>query len=68
MHYKEYLIETIESEPGRWRFTIRRRDGRKIKTFDGGSYESIPSPHESLTRDQAIEYARKVIDKGGMST
>ena len=31
VRYKDYLIETPETSPGRWRARVRRVDGRRIK-------------------------------------
>jgi hypothetical protein len=33
VHYKDYLIEALETSPRRWRARVQRVDGRKIKIF-----------------------------------
>jgi hypothetical protein len=66
--YKGFRIEAYESVPGIWRVRIKRVDGAKIKTFpDGDEHCELNPPNEFLTAEKAIEWAKQIIDRGGMS-
>jgi hypothetical protein len=69
VHYKAYVIEPFETEPGRYRALVRRIDGQKIKTFpDRQEHDSITTGGmESFSADDAVHVAKKMIDGGGMS-
>jgi hypothetical protein len=68
MNYKGYSIEPFEREPGRWRATIRRLDGRMIKAVGADMpFPSITTSADCLSADAAVELARKAVDGGGMS-
>ena len=66
--HKHYRIEPFESSPCRWRAHIRRLDGKNIRTFVPEN--EIPvfttGGMESLTPDDAIEVARRIIDGRGL--
>jgi hypothetical protein len=67
MDYKQYLIETYEREPARWRARIRRLDGRHIRVHvPQMEHASITTSDDSLTPETAINLAKKVIDAGRM--
>jgi len=66
--YKDYSIEPFEREPGRWRATIKRLDGKKIKAVGSDTpFPSVTTSADCLSEQTAIELARKGIDGGGMS-
>jgi hypothetical protein len=68
MNYKGYSIEPFEREPGRWRATIQRLDGRKIKAVGANTpFPSVTTSADCLSAEAAIELACKGIDGGGMS-
>ena len=65
--YKSYIIDTYERETGRWRATIRRQDGTKIRV------DAPPAEHlqmvtsaDTLTSQEAVALAKLRIDGGGM--
>ena len=64
MYYKDYRIDTIEHQHGRWRATIRRRDGRKIVVDSGQCHDFLTTPSDSFSPRHAIERACKAIDGG----
>ena len=61
VQHKDYLIETIETSPGRWRARVRRADGRKIKILTTeNEAESIPTGGmESFSAEDAVAVAKK---------
>jgi hypothetical protein len=67
MDYKQYLIETYEREPARWRARIRRLDGRHIRVHvPQMEHASITTSDDASTPETAINLAKKVIDAGRM--
>lgn len=61
--YKDFLIETVEISPGRWRTMVRRRDGCSIET-NTGVFESISSGGvESLSSADAIVVGKALVDR-----
>jgi len=69
VHYKDYLIEPLETSPSRWRARVRRIDGRKIKNFiKNNEAESITmdAGMEYFSVDAAVASAKEIIDGGGM--
>lgn len=69
IRYKDYLIEPLETSPGRWRARMRRADGRKIKVhITGNEVDSLTtSGMESFSIDDAVQLAKEAIDGGGMT-
>lgn len=69
VQYKDYLIEPVETSPGRWRARMRRADGRKIEIpITGSERESLMTDGmESFSADDAVKLAKVAIDGGGMS-
>jgi hypothetical protein len=69
IEYKGFRIEPFETEPGRWRATISRSDGRKIRVAvpAGDEHAAIKTSPEALSAQSAIEIAKQAIDGGGMS-
>jgi hypothetical protein len=68
IEYKNFLIRPFETEPGRWRARIRRKDGANIKIAVPKSEEGfLDTSPETLTRDAAVDLAKQAIDGGGMS-
>jgi hypothetical protein len=67
LNYKQYLIETFEREPQRWRARIRRLDGRNIRVHAPQmEHASITTAEDSSTADTAVLMAKTVIDAGRM--
>jgi hypothetical protein len=69
MRYKNYLIETFQSSPQRWRARLRRIDGRKIKILvTGNERDSITTDGmEGFSPEDAMKVAIEIIDGPGMS-
>jgi hypothetical protein len=65
--YKSYIIDAYERETGRWRATIRRQDGTKIRV-DAPSAEHLQmvTSADTLTSQEAVALAKLRIDGGGM--
>jgi hypothetical protein len=67
VNYKQYLIETFEREPMRWRARIKRLDGRNIRVLvPQMEHASITTPADCSTAETAADLAKKAIDAGRM--
>jgi hypothetical protein len=68
VHYKGYLIQTLETSPSGWRAIVRRLDGQKIKILTPRKeVESIETGGmESFSVEGAEAVAKETIDDGGM--
>jgi hypothetical protein len=67
VNYKQYLIETFEREPTRWRARIKRLDGRNIRVHvPQMEHASFTTPADSSTPETAVDLAKKAIDAGRM--
>jgi ribbon-helix-helix CopG family protein len=62
---KCFQINVFEREPGKWRATIRRSDGSKVRIGNMHVDVGITSVDTS-TADQALQLARKDIDAGAV--
>ena len=65
--YKDYVIDTYRRDVDRWRATIRRLDGKKIRVAVPPSVvgETTTSA-DALTAEKAVRLAKKEIDSGGL--
>lgn len=65
--YKDYVIDTYRRDVDRWRATIRRLDGKKIRVAVPHSVvgETTTSA-DALTAEKAVGLAKKEIDSGGL--
>ena len=65
--YKSYIIDAYERETGRWRATITRQDGKKIKVgVPPAEHLHIVTSADTLTSQEAVSLAKLRIDGGGM--
>jgi hypothetical protein len=65
--YKAYVINAFRRDTDRWRATIRRLDGKKIRVaFPPSVLDETKTPHDALTAEKAVEFAKKAIDGGGL--
>ena len=65
--YKAYVIDTFQRDTDRWRATIRRLDGKKIRVASPPSVlDQAMTSADALTAEKAAESARKTIDAGGL--
>jgi hypothetical protein len=65
--YKAYVIDAYRRDIDRWRATIRRLDGKKIRVAVPPSVvgETTTSA-DALTAEKAVRLAKKEIDSGGL--
>ena len=62
VNYKAYVITTFQYEPGKWRATIIRLDGRNV-TCRGHSSPQFDTGADA-PEDYAIKLAKAAIDSG----
>jgi hypothetical protein len=63
--YKDYVIDTFQRDTDRWRATIRRSNGKKIRvTFPLSVCNETTTSADALTAEKAVEHARNAIDNG----
>jgi hypothetical protein len=63
--YKDYVIDTFQRDTDRWRATIRRSNGKKIRvTFPLSVCNETTTSADALTAEKAVEHARAAIDNG----
>jgi len=66
--YKAYVLDAFKRDTDRWRATIRRFDGKKIRVAIPPSVlDEATTSADALTAEKAVEFARKMIDSGGLS-
>ncbi len=65
--YKAYVIDAFQRDTNRWRATIRRLDGKKIRVAVPPSVlDQATTSADAFTAEKAAEFARQVIDSGGL--
>ena len=65
--YKAYVIDAFQRDTDRWRATIRRLDGKKIRVAVPLSVvDQATTSADALTAEKAAELAKKAIDAGGL--
>ena len=65
--YKAYVIDAFRRDTDRWRATIRRLDGKKIRVaFPPSVLDQATTSADALTAEKAAELAKKAIDAGGL--
>lgn len=63
--YKAYVIDAFLRDTDRWRATIRRLDGKKIRVATPSSVlDEATTSADALTAGKAVELAKKEIDAG----
>jgi hypothetical protein len=66
--YKAYVIDAFKRDTDRWRATIRRSDGKKIRVAAPPAVlDEATTSADALTAEKAVELARKAIDGGGVT-
>ena len=60
-----FQIEVFVREPGKWRASIRRSDGSKIRVGDL-RFDLFITSVDTSTADQALQLARRAIDAGAV--
>jgi len=67
INYKAYVIDAFRRDTDRWRATIRRLDGKKIRVAVPLSVvDQATTSADALTAEKAAELAKKNIDAGGL--
>jgi hypothetical protein len=65
--YKAYVIDAFKRDTDRWRATIRRLNGKKIRVAVPPSVlDEATTPADALTAEKAVELAKEAIDGGGL--
>jgi fructose-specific component phosphotransferase system IIB-like protein len=65
--YKDYVIDTYRRDTDRWRATIRRANGKKIRvTFPLSVCNETTTPVDAITAAKAVEHAKAAIDNGDL--
>jgi hypothetical protein len=65
--YKAYVIDAFKRDTDRWRATIRRSNGKKIRVAVPPSVlDEATTSADALTAEKAVEFAKKAIDGGGL--
>jgi hypothetical protein len=65
--YKAYIIHAFKRDTDRWRATIRRSNGKKIRVAVPPSVlDQATTSVDALTAEKAFEFAKKAIDAGGL--
>jgi Arc/MetJ-type ribon-helix-helix transcriptional regulator len=62
---KCFRIDVFEREAGKWRATIRRSDGSKVR-IGNMHFDLVTTSVDTSTADQALQLARKDIDVGAV--
>jgi hypothetical protein len=66
--YKAYIIDAFQRDTDKWRATIRRSDGKKIRVaFPPSVLDETTTSTDALTAEKAVELAKKAIDGGGLT-
>ena len=60
-----FQIKAFVREPGKWRASVRRSDGSKIRVGDM-RFDRFITSVDTSTADQALQLARRAIDAGAV--
>ena len=66
--YKAFVIDAFQRDTDKWRATIRRLNGKKIRLAVPPSVlDEVTTSADALTAEKAVELARQAIDGGGLT-
>src|SRR5205807_7880907 len=66
--YKAYVIDAFQRDTDKWRATIRRLDGKKIRVaVPPAVLDEVTTSADALTAEKAVELAKRSIDLGGLT-
>jgi hypothetical protein len=66
--YKAYVIDAFQRDTDKWRATIRRLNGKKIRVAVPPSVlDEATTSADALTAEKAVELAKQAIDGGGLT-
>jgi hypothetical protein len=64
MEYKRFVVRAFEQEPGKWRASIRRTDGKPVKIIGGKKLYQRNMSGDERTAAAALLTAMAAIDAG----
>ena len=65
--HKAYVIDAFQRDTDRWRATVRRSNGKKIRVaFPPSVLDEVTTSADALTAEKAVEFAKTMIDGGGL--
>lgn len=63
--YRDFVIDAYRRDVDRWRATIRRANGKKIRLASPPSVrDEATTTADAITAEKAVEFARRAIDMG----
>jgi plasmid stabilization system protein ParE len=63
--YKDFVIDAFRRDTDRWRATIRRSNGKKIRiAFPPSVRDEATTVSDAITAEKAVEFAKRAIDDG----
>ncbi|MCC8977704.1 hypothetical protein [Bradyrhizobium acaciae] len=63
--YRDFVIDAYRRDVDRWRATIRRSNGKKIRIASPPSVrDEATTTADAINAEKAIEFARRAIDLG----
>ena len=66
--YKAFVIDAFQRDTDKWRATIRRLNGKKIRLAVPPSVlDEVTTSADALTAEKAVELAKQTIDGGGLT-
>jgi predicted nucleic acid-binding protein len=66
--YKAFVIDAFQRDTDKWRATIRRLNGKKIRVAVPPSVQDeATTSADALTAEKAVELAKQAIDGGGLT-
>jgi hypothetical protein len=66
MQHKQFDIVPFQREPGLWRASVTRMDG-KLVTCAGTQFAAFHTSADTSTADEAVNQARNAIDAGHLT-
>jgi hypothetical protein len=67
MEYKQFIVKSLEREPGKWRGTVKRSDGKPIMVVGRVKLSKFVTGVDATTAEAARLAAIAAIDAGAFS-
>jgi len=67
MEYKQFLITTFEQQPGKWRASVRRANGKPLMATGRAKLEQFITGLDADSAHTAMIMAMDAIDAGSFS-
>ena len=65
--HKAYVIDAFQRDKDKWRATVRRSNGKKIRVaFPPSVLDEVTTSADADTAEKAVELAKRMIDGGGV--